>query len=439
MVTKEPILRVGIIDGRQRINGEFAGEFDINGRSIDGAFAVFSEGQSVVLSDLRQNVVARGNSILCVHRHDSTFTLHDVTIGSGFHWERNQIQAFRGDALFLRREEGTVVAINVIPLEQYLASVISSEMNASAPFEFLKAHAITSRSWLIAMLERKSGHRAKGARTLQNENELIRWYDREDHDLYDVCADDHCQRYQGIMSISAAVTKAVEGTNGQCLVHEHQVCDARFSKSCGGLTEQFESCWGDIHVPYLESVSDSIREHKRVVNESDAEEWIRSSPEAYCNTSGGNMLRQILPSFDRETTDSFRWKVIYRREKLESLLQEKSGFDFGTLQNLVPVERGPSGRIVKLRIEGTRRSIAVGKELEIRRWLSKSHLYSSAFIVEREPAGGDFPERFILHGAGWGHGVGLCQIGAAVMAMKGMRAEEILKHYFRGAELKKLY
>lgn len=441
MISEEPKLRVGIIDGRRHIGGEFNGRFAISERPLEGTFTASVDSESMVITGHDGNVVARGNTIICEHQGDSTFTLCDVTIGAGFHWERKERQQFRGDLMFLLRGDGRIVAINTVPLEQYLASVISSEMNPEAPLEFLKAHALTSRSWLIAMLEKKAEHRGAAIRKIiENENELIRWYDREDHDLFDVCADDHCQRYQGITRIvSGSVATAIEETRGVCLVYENRICDARFSKACGGITEQFESCWDDTPVPYLQSVADSVLLYKPIMSEPQAEAWIRSSPEAYCNTADGNVLRQVLPSFDRETSGFFRWKVEYQREELEELLRTKSGFDLGTLNGLVPVERGPSGRIVKLRIEGSRKTLTVGKELEIRRWLSATHLYSSAFVVETERDPSGIPKRFVLRGAGWGHGVGLCQIGAAVMAMKGLNAQQIVKHYFYGAELKKLY
>ncbi len=441
MISEEPKLRVGIIDGRQHVVGEFNGRFTIGERSIEGAFTASADGESIEVAGHDRNAGVRGSSILCEHQGDSTFTLSDVTIGAGFHWQREERQQFRGDLMLLLRNNGSIVAINIVPLEQYLASVISSEMNPEAPLEFLKAHAITSRSWLIAMLERKRRRRGTIPRkTIQTDEELIRWYDREDHDLFDVCADDHCQRYQGLTRIgSGSVASAIDETKGVCLVFEDIVCDARFSKACGGLTEQFQSCWEDVDVPYLQSVADSPHLHKPITSEPQAEAWIRSSPAAYCNTSDGNVLRQVLPSFDRETSDFFRWKVEYERQELEELLRTKSGIDFGTLNNLVPVERGPSGRIVKLRIEGSRKILTVGKELEIRRWLSATHLYSSAFVVEAERDPSGIPKRFVLRGAGWGHGVGLCQIGAAVMATKGLNCQQIIKHYFRGAELKKLY
>ena len=254
-------------------------------------------------------------------------------------------------------------------------------------------------------------------RSIEHDQEIIRWYDREDHDIFDVCADDHCQRYQGITKIlSLRAVDAIDATRGTFLVYGDEICDARFSKACGGLSEEFEYAWEDKKIPYLASISDARVQHSPLTSEQQAEEWIRGNPEAYCNTTDGKILKQILPSFDQETTDFFRWTVEYRREELEELLRAKSGYDFGTLQNLVPLQRGPSGRIYRLRIEGSKMTLVVGKELEIRRWLSKSHLYSSAFVVEVERGSDGLPQRFILRGAGWGHGVGLCQIGAAVMA-----------------------
>jgi SpoIID/LytB domain protein len=272
------------------------------------------------------------------------------------------------------------------------------------------------------------------------ENEIIRWYDREDHSLFDVCADDHCQRYQGISKIiSTSVEKAINATRGTFLIYNEEICDARYSKACGGRTELFENCWENTPIPYLQSISDSVKAYPPVMKDEDAERWILSSPDVYCNTSESKILRQVLPSFDQETTDFFRWKVEHKREELEEIIHSKSGIDFGTLMDLIPMKRGPSGRINSLKIVGTKHTMTVGKELEIRKWLSKSHLYSSAFIVRIERGTNNIPIRFTLFGAGWGHGVGLCQIGASVMAMKGYKAEDILKHYFPGAKLQTLY
>jgi peptidoglycan hydrolase-like amidase len=274
----------------------------------------------------------------------------------------------------------------------------------------------------------------------RKEGEIVRWYDREDHARFDVCADDHCQRYQGITGrVAGRTAEAVRETRGVFLIHAGAICDARYHKACGGMTENFATCWEEISVPYLSHVSDSAMPRTPIRTEEEAEPWILSCPDVYCRTNDQELLRRILPAFDRETADFFRWQVSYGREELETILRAKSGIDFGVLRGIVPLERGPSGRIRLLRVEGSKATVAVGKELEIRRWLSPSHLYSSAFIVRtiREPSGA--PARFTLYGAGWGHGVGLCQIGAAVMAEKGFSAEEILRHYFRGAALVKRY
>jgi SpoIID/LytB domain protein len=365
----------------------------------------------------------------------STFSLFNVTVGNRFHWETTEDQTFEGDLFLQLDKDGTIVAINEILLENYLTSVISSEMKAAAPIEFLKAHAILSRSWLLAGLDRKKKTKQKTIPAEKtSKEEVIRWYDREDHDLFDVCADDHCQRYQGLKKIgSEQAEEAVRETRGMAMTYQDKICDARYSKACGGLTEEFDTAWDDKRIPYLESISDASVSHRLIRTEEEARRWILSDPEVYCNTKDEGLLEKILSDFDRETRNFFRWRVEYSREELEEILREKSGFDFGNLKEIVPLQRGPSGRISRLKIVGSKRSMVVGKELEIRRWLSRSHLYSSAFVVTVE---GD---RFVFHGAGWGHGVGLCQIGAAVMATKGFSAEEILKHYFRGMEIKKIY
>jgi SpoIID/LytB domain protein len=443
MITAEPTINVGVVEGYAEIRGLFNEQFSISGSGpVTGQFSVRLKGEVLVLEDRAGAEVARGAEIRCHGEKGSTFVLRDVTIGVKFHWERKEDQTFEGDVKFVRRNDGTLTAINVIPLEAYLRSVISSEMSAEAPLEFLRAHAITSRSWLVAMLERSAMQvdlpKPPGGRDAAGE--IIRWYTREDHDLYDVCADDHCQRYQGITKILSAVAiEAVASTHGTFLVNDGTICDARFYKACGGLTEEFQNAWEDVQVPYLRSIADAPVNHPPVEDERGAEHWILSNPEAYCNTSDLQILRQILPSFDLETTDFFRWKVEYAREELEKIIREKSGFDFGILMDLVPLVRGPSGRMVKLRVVGSKRTIVVGKDLEIRRWLSPSHLYSSAFVVDVQRDKDGRPIRFLLRGAGWGHGVGLCQIGAAVMAIRGFEANQIVRHYFRGAEVQKLY
>ena len=444
MISEEPKIAVGIIEHAREIHGVFNGHFEVPTTvRLEGAFSVRASNDRAVLFDDEGIEVLKGEHIACRSMRGDTFTLRDVTIGIQFHWERKEDQTFEGNVWFLAVPDGTITVINEISVEDYLKSVISSEMSSEAPLELLKAHAITSRSWLLAMLQKQQEGKRIGTSSLQareTASEIVRWYDREDHTSFNVCADDHCQRYQGIAKIiSGKAKEAIDATRGMFLVHGEQICDARYYKACGGLTEDFETAWDDTPVPYLRSVPDTEQPRPAIVTEIDARQWILSSPEAYCNTSDATILAQILPSFDQETTDFFRWKVEYTQEELSALLLSKSGIDFGAIDELVPITRGPSGRIVRLKIIGSKNSIIVGKELEIRRWLSKSHLYSSAFVVETERDQQDRATRFILHGAGWGHGVGLCQIGAAVMAARGKKAEEIVLHYFRGARLQKLY
>lgn len=438
MISSEPIIKVGIVENYPDISGELLEQFKLTDDVIvSGGFKAVIKNGEIVLYGGKEIELIRGKEISFKPMNGGSFTLHDVIFGINFHWERKEHQTFQGALRLVAREKG-ITAINEVSVEKYLASVISSEMSATAPMDLLKAHAITSRSWLVAMLEMKKKFSNLGIpsqRTQQSETELVRYYDREDHDIFDVCADDHCQRYQGITKdISNAAFEAINQTRGTFLVHHNEICDARFSKSCGGLSEPFHTTWADTPYPYLQPVPCSKKHsYQPLRNEEEASQWILSFPEAFCNTTDGNILRQILPSFDQETTDFFRWTVRYTIDELSELINKKSRFDFGTILSLTPVKRGPSGRITRLKIEGTKKSLIVGKELEIRRWLSKSHLYSSAFVVQKEK------DTFILRGAGWGHGVGFCQIGAAVMAVKGFTAEEIVQHYFTNAELKKLY
>jgi stage II sporulation protein D len=440
---EEPRITVGICDRYPEIRGRMNGFYRTNGTSLTGGFTARPEGGAVVLGDDFGRELLRAPEIRLAAAPEATFTLQDVTIGVRFHWERREEQTFAGNLTFLAAGEGKLTAINELPIEEYLASVVSSEMSGGAPAEFLKAHAVASRSWLVAMLRRRgraAGEDRGSERTLRRKGEIIRWYDREDHDRFDVCADDHCQRYQGITRLAAGrAAEAVRATRGVFLIRDGEICDARYHKACGGMTEDYATCWEEKAVSYLSHVSDAAAPIAPVRTEADAERWILSCPDVYCHTKHPDLLKKILPSFDRETADFFRWQVSYAREELEGILRAKSGIDFGVLQNIAPLERGPSGRIRRLRVEGTKTRVVVGKELEIRRWLSPSHLMSSAFIISvmRESSG--VPSRFTLHGAGWGHGVGLCQIGAAVMAEKGFNAEEILRHYFRGVALVKRY
>jgi stage II sporulation protein D len=457
-VMNQPRITVGLMDRQAEISGFLDGNF--RGDSfgpVSGWFSVKADSGMIVLMDETHREICRSPSIRLTPQESSTlqphqgakarsgqtFSLFNVTIGNRFHWERKEDQTYQGGLILRLRSDQTISAINEIPIEDYLTSVISSEMSGAAPMEFLKTHAILSRSWLLAALGRKrktGGISGPAAKINEKEEEIIRWYDREEHDFFDVCADDHCQRYQGIAKIvSGQAKEAVRETRGRAITWQGEICDARYSKACGGITEAFATAWEDKSVPYLGSVSDTPIPHPPVRTEEEASAWILSEPEAYCNTKDDRLLERILPKFDLETRGFFRWRVEYSRPELEQILREKSGLDFGALQEIVPLRRGPSGRISLLKIGGSRKSRIVGKELEIRRWLSRSHLYSSAFVVTVKYDPDGQAARFILTGAGWGHGVGLCQIGAAVMAARGFSAEQILKHYFQGVEIEKIY
>ena len=440
MIDREPEVKVALLQNYRESKISLNGNYYLpDGKSAAGLLNISSIAGKVILNNASGEQLASRKKIILTAGENSTFTL-DVKIGIGFHWQRFQQQTFQGNIILLTNPDYTFHLINVILLEDYLTSVISSEMSAHAPLEFLKAQAITARSWLVAMLTRKKINANSLHIDQTGDNEIVRWHDTNDHSFFDVCADDHCQRYQGISQITSDDVKtAIATTRGTYLVYDNKICDARYYKACGGQTEIFASAWEYESFPYLQSVTDYANDYAAIASEEDAGKWLRDKPSAYCNTQDKVLLGTILPSFDQETMNFFRWRVSYAREELEEILQKKSGIDFGTLQNLVAVKRGPSGRISKLKITGTKRTVIVGKELEIRRWLSPSHLLSSAFVVTVRHSKDGAIERFTLDGGGWGHGVGLCQIGAAVMATKGFRAEDILAHYFSGASLQKLY
>ncbi|OFY29861.1 MAG: amidase [Bacteroidetes bacterium GWF2_41_61] len=379
-----------------------------------------------------------------VNEEQASFELTDVTIGINFHWERKENQVFKG-SLKLITEDSKITAINILGVEEYLTSVISSEMSATASLELLKAHAVISRSWLLAQIEKNreiTASKEVYSTMTETEGELIRWYDREDHTKFDICADDHCQRYQGITRASTKIVKeAIAATWGELLMFDSKICDARYSKSCGGVFEEFQNCWEDIKYPYLTAKRDLADDSPMpdLTVESNAKEWILTSPDSFCNTSDKVILSQVLNNYDQETINFYRWRVDYSQQEISELVAKRSGTDYGTILDLIPVERGTSGRLTKLKIVGTKRTRVIGKELEIRRTLSNSHLYSSAFIVEKELDKDGNPSKFTLKGAGWGHGVGLCQIGAAVMGERGFSYNQILLHYFVGASLEKRY
>ncbi|MDR1160837.1 MAG: SpoIID/LytB domain-containing protein [Tannerellaceae bacterium] len=432
-----PVINVGIMSGKTI-------SFVFNGQYVHTESGDFLTGEQRVVN-VNGNIVFNGK---LYHElffepasKEACFDLEAVTIGVDFHWQRKESQRFRG-ALNLVPKDNAIVIINQVDIEEYLTSVISSEMSATASAEFLKAHAVISRSWLLAQLSNSKKKEAARQSICPAKDELIKWYDREDHAMFDVCADDHCQRYQGITRASTPlVAEVINETRGEILTDGETICDTRFYKCCGGVTEQFENVWEPVAHPYLTAIRDG-KEPKLpdLTLETEADTWIRTSPEAFCNTRDKEILAQLLTTYDQETTDFYRWKVVYTQKQLAELIKRKSGgTDFGDIIDLVPLKRGTSGRIEKLKIVGSKQTYTIGKELEIRRTLSESHLYSSAFVVDKEDISNAIPGRFVLTGAGWGHGVGLCQIGAAVMGAQGYDYKQILAHYFPHTEIERKY
>ena len=458
----EPVISVGVMSA-PALSFTLNEPYQLNGMTLQGTHTVQLSGGMIefnggLFKQLTFVPTTQG----------STFSLHNVVIGINFHWQRAETQVFSGSLSFVV-DGDNIWAVNKLPIEDYLYCVIASEMSATSNIELLKAHAIVSRSWLVAQLQRKNNQ----SRIEQSSaDEITRWYDRDDHHLFDVCADDHCQRYQGLTRIGGMlrihkkqpdqtllkwplwsggvqqsdvaenpVQQAIDQTAGMLIVSTEaglsnaEVCDARFSKCCGGITETYETCWDNTPHCYLQSFADFTHRPSGysidLRSEPDARHWITTSPDAFCNTSDAAILKQVLNSYDQETADFYRWKVSYTTAELSDLVAKKTGIDFGTITNLIPLTRGFSGRISRLQIVGTKKTLIIGKELEIRRILSQSHLYSSAFVVEKTSEG------FTLHGAGWGHGVGMCQIGAAVMSERGFGFKSIILHYFRCATIEK--
>ncbi len=436
----EPLIHVGIMASTE-LRFILKGSYSLNGKRVAQGEHLATNTQGMISCfGLTENQPIE----LLPESPGCTFVLKEVSIGIGFHWEQKEDQEFEG-ALRLQLENNKVRAVNVIALERYLISVISSEMSAMNDQNLLNAHAIVSRSWLLSQLAEKDekDHFVSVSETRTNGIlEITRWYDRENHDSFDVCADDHCQRYQGITKvISEKAKQAINQTRGQVLTYKGSICDARFSKCCGGQSEDFENVWQPVNVPYLRSIPDN-QNFSKVLNfrKVGAFRKVSHSEEAFCNTNDAEVLRQVLINYDQETSNFFSWIVEYDQETLSSLIEKKSGLQFGRIIEMQPLERGKSGRMIRLKIVGEKQTVIVGKELEIRKWLSETHLYSAAFTIEKIMSPNEMvPKKFIFHGSGWGHGVGMCQIGAAVMSQKGYPAKEILSHYFKGTTIKKAY
>jgi len=442
---EEPEICVGIVSER-KINFELYGDFRVFGykESFSGIFTVEIANNIIVCKGASQKFEATKEIVFePTEPVSESFLIRDVVIGKNFHWERKEKQRFNYSLKLLRDEEN-IIAINCIPLENYLVSVISSEMNAKSSLELLKAHAVIARSWVLTQISGSEKKKEKSTVSKVNEDEQIKWYDKADHKLFDVCADDHCQRFQGVTKVTTkAVYDAVSSTKGIVLLSGSEICDTRYSKCCGGITETYENVWEPIEISYLKSVIDYKYEPENYTldftDEKKAKKWILGNPKSFCNTSDRKIITQILVDYDRETTDFYRWTIEYSQEELANIIKVKIGVDFGQIIDLIPVERGNSSRITKLKIIGTKKTLTIGKELEIRRALSKSHLYSSAIVIKKVGGETNIPDKFILNGAGWGHGVGLCQIGAAVMAEEGHLFDEILLHYFSGVKITKTY
>jgi len=443
---RQPNINIGLVTGGELKFSLLGNYYQLGTQNLfSGNFsAVIQNGKILLKGENGEFLFSSGITFKPENFNVELFKVFGVKIGIDFHWESAKDLIYAG-SLKLIIEDNQLTAVNIAPLENYLEGVISSEMNPKSHLEFLKAHAVISRSWLLSQMEnRKKQKKEKGAENTGDENEIIKWYDRGDHKNYDVCADDHCQRYQGLgKNVSEIVREAISETRGVALIQNDKIFDARYSKCCGGKTELFENVWSDAEKSQMPSIFDykfpPDNFAEELESEQNAVEWINGLPEAFCNITDQEILEEILVEFDQKTKDFFRWEVEISQEKISNLLKEKLNIDFGDVLDLIPVERGASGRLIKLKIIGTKAEKTVGKELEIRRILSEKHLFSSAFVIEKLENKNGVPAGFVLRGAGWGHGVGLCQIGAAVMARQKYRFDEILAHYYPNIQIKRVY
>lgn len=443
ILNEEPNISVGILSNNKlsfSLKGIF---YNSNKKKFMGDFDVVIEENQLILYQNKQQIAFENEfHFIPQDSKSSYFILKDVVIGKAFHWQQKESQSFYGK-LKLIKENKKITAINIVPLDTYIESVISSEMNATSFLEFLKAHAVISRSWIMAQIYKKKNSTSERHEKI-SDDEIIRWYDRDAHKHFDVCADDHCQRYQGINRITnVKVKNAVKATQGMFLTYKGQICDTRFSKCCGGISENYENVWDNKKYDYLKNIVDNKSKPSAfdldLQKEENAQNWIKGKPAAFCNTTDTDIIKQVFNNYDLISSNFYRWKINYSQKELSELLKSKLGIDFGYIKNMIPLKRGYSGRLIKLKIIGSKKTLIIGKELEIRRVLSKTHLYSSAIIIDKFNMKNSIPQYFTIFGAGWGHGVGLCQIGAAVMASKGFDFKNILQHYFHNTSIKKVW
>lgn len=353
--------------------------------------------------------------VLDTNNTSSHITVSNIMIGIQFHWQKHEDLDYRGIIEVGFNNQGKLVVINEIDLENYLVSVNSSEMTSDCPIGLLESQTVVARNTVLATMGKHH-------------------YNTNFH----LCSDDHCQCYHGKKREQQVSRQAVENTWGRILLHGDEICDARYSKICGGIMEDYRYVWENRDIPYMVSGIDSDEEINYPANtEETAKELIDTSLPAYCNTDLHKLPENLANLYS--TQNLFRWEVTYPREELESLISEKTGKDIGELQDIIPLERGDSGRLIYINLVGSDKTLKIGKELEIRRVLSKSHLYSSCFYVRKEMGTDGKVSRFILKGAGWGHGVGLCQVGATVMASKKIPYQKILEHYYKNTNLVSLY
>lgn len=444
-LNKQPVVKVGILS-EDKIEFGLYGDYSVYGFTdvFNGIIYAAIEGDKIICS-FGKKTIEVSDEIQFDPSNDKVdyFLFNDIKVGVKFHWENKEKERFRG-SLLLKKSEGKILVINLINIEDYIRSVVSSELSDKSTLQVLAAHAVVSRSWLLSHIYSKTQKNKKTYNEKESRTEHITWAKREEHKFYDVCATDHCQRYHGITKLSTGMAlRAVNETRGLVLTYKDKICDTRYSKCCGGISESFENVWEPEKIDYLTSVIDYKFEPENYsldfANEECSKKWIENSPPAFCKTKDKNILSNILVDYDQKTSDFYRWQVKYSQKTIANIIKENTKIDFGNIVDLVPGERGASSRLITLKIVGTKKTLIVGKELEIRRILSTTHLYSSAIVIEKQDIQDGIPQKFIIKGAGWGHGVGLCQIGAAVMSAEGYKFDEILSHYFSKATLKKIY